>query len=230
MCFAVAAVLKTMEVMETAQAGLPKGLNEAETIENIKRFPNRYHIAPRQWHWMIYQERGKTIIAQARWFIQMGPIENINLTSEKLLTEPKYKRDLEEHRCLIPVSGFFEENKKVKPPQYYYFYHPQGEWFWIPSIYRKQEGELRFTLLTKPPNQVVRQIHRRMPVTLAKHRFQDWLEFSSQDFLDVEDGFPLSTHPVADVIDDETIDDERCVLPVPPRDKPSTDTSQTSLF
>ncbi|MCC7402012.1 MAG: SOS response-associated peptidase family protein [Chitinophagaceae bacterium] len=115
-----------------------------------------------------------------------------NARSEKMVADKKsYWHRIRNNRCLIPVTGFYEHREikgwRNKVP---YFIQLKGrEIFFIPGLYHysplpdPETGELTgtFTLLTRPANSLMRQIHNggananRMPLLLTREQEQKWI-------------------------------------------------------
>lgn len=119
----------------------------------------------------------------------------LNARSERILGDEKsYWYKIRNRRCLIPVSGIYEHRAirgwKKKVP---YFIRPKDQpMFFLPGLYSVAElpdletGELikryTYTLITRPANDVMRQIHNdgdnkgRMPLFLPFELSREWLE------------------------------------------------------
>ena len=76
-------------------------------------------------------------------------------------------------RCLIPASGFFEKNYRIRKKDY--------ATFWLGGIWRKWTSpdgdELESCcVLTTEPNQLVKPLHHRMPVVVPNRYEEQWIE------------------------------------------------------
>lgn len=105
----------------------------------------------------------------------------INAVGETVFEKPTYKRPILTQRCLVPATGFYEWLKvgSDKIPQYYTL--TDRELFSFAGLYisrRDVEGrELKtFTILTTTPNELVAQVHDRMPVILAPDEEAQWID------------------------------------------------------
>ncbi|HWJ25445.1 MAG TPA: SOS response-associated peptidase family protein, partial [Flavisolibacter sp.] len=124
--------------------------------------------------------------------IKKGRNSTANARSEKIIDDHKslwYK--MRAHRCLIPVTGIFEHREvrgwKKKVP--YLIQEKRRPLFCIPGLYNypfmpnPETGEIKgtFTLITRPANPLLKQIHNsgpnagRMPLFLNKELEQKWL-------------------------------------------------------
>ena len=119
-----------------------------------------------------------------------------NATTERLLQSPVYKRLVNKRRCLIPIDGFYEW-QGLRPPKTPYFVHlKSNEPFALAGLWdtwKKPEGDMleSFTIITTTPNELMRPIHRRMPVILRREDEEAWLDCLATPF----DKFNRSSNP-----------------------------------
>jgi putative SOS response-associated peptidase YedK len=122
-----------------------------------------------------------------------------NARSEKIIEDKRSVwHKLRKKRCLIPVNGIFEHREikgwKTKVP--YYVRLKNRPMFCLPGLYHYpnkptniETGEVvgTFTIITRPANEVMRQIHNsgdnasRMPLFLPKDLETEWLDPSLND-------------------------------------------------
>jgi putative SOS response-associated peptidase YedK len=118
----------------------------------------------------------------------------VNARSEKILEDKRsFWHRIRQKRCLIPVTGIYE-HREIKGWKNKIPYHIQLKdrpMFCIPGLYHyntkmpsdPETGEMRgmFTLITRPANPVMRQIHNsgdnafRMPLFLPKDMEMQWV-------------------------------------------------------
>ena len=118
----------------------------------------------------------------------------VNARSEKILEDKRsFWHRIRRKRCLIPVTGIYE-HREVKGWKNKIPYHvclKDRKLFCIPGLYHyntklpsdPETGEVRgmFTLITRPGNEVMRNIHNggdnafRMPLFLPKEMELEWL-------------------------------------------------------
>ncbi|QDZ01961.1 SOS response-associated peptidase [Nitratireductor mangrovi] len=105
-----------------------------------------------------------------------------NARSETVATSGMFKHAYRSRRCLIPISGFFEwkaiKGQKTKRP--YAIAMASGEPFCLAGIWseRKDADGLpfrTFAVITCGPNQMMAEIHDRMPVILHAKDHERWL-------------------------------------------------------
>jgi putative SOS response-associated peptidase YedK len=148
-----------------------------------------------------------------------------NATAERLRESSVYKRLLNTRRCLIPINGFYEWHG-VKPPKTpYYVYLKSGEPFALAGLWdtwKKPEGSIleSFTIITTEPNELMRPIHRRMPVILARESEPAWLDCSANPFDKVQSflkPFPsdlMAAHEISKRVNNPKYDAPDCIAPV----------------
>ncbi len=193
---------------------------------------SRYNIAPAQLTPMIrVNSKSKTIMKMGKWgFVPSGATTKPkylpgNARAETLKTSPMFRRAFQLHRCLIPASGFYEPKgpKTLKYRPWYWFrlmntnpFMFAGLWGrWYPS---EEQTVDTFTLITTPPNEIVGEIHDRMPLILHPKDYAKWL--SHDDATDLLKPYPaedMECWPVGDgakktVKQDKTINDDPSMI------------------
>ncbi len=151
-------------------------------------FKPRYNIAPTQLVPVITSESPKGF-SFFYWgitpdFGQNKPVSQklINAKAETIHEKISFKSSFQKRRCLIPADGFFEWKKlgkKTKIP--YRFTLRNEETFSFAGIWEEYEtvsGESQhtFLILTTKPNELVEEVHDRMPVILSREQEKKWLD------------------------------------------------------
>lgn len=99
----------------------------------------------------------------------------INAKSETAAEKRTFSRLLEEKRCVIPATGFYEWQKKDK----YLFQMKDTPMLYMAGLYSKfQDNENTkecFVIFTRAANRSIQDIHDRMPVILHKNELENWL-------------------------------------------------------
>lgn len=100
-----------------------------------------------------------------------------NARSDKLKGNKVFWPSIQQ-RCIVPMSGFYEWSEHNKQPYYIYsenqkLIYAAGLWNrWQPKLGQSIES---FTIITTKPNEVLADIHHRMPVVLDETNQQRWL-------------------------------------------------------
>jgi len=105
----------------------------------------------------------------------------INARAETVDKAPSYRQAFKKRRCLIPADGFYEWRKTAKPKLPFAIAMKDARPFTFAGLWENwkdpESGEwLRTcTIITGEPNELVAQIHPRMPVILPKQHHAAWL-------------------------------------------------------
>ena len=105
----------------------------------------------------------------------------INARAETLAEKPSFCEALKKRRCLIPADGFYEWQKvgKVKQPMRIVLKSraPFGlAGLWDRWISPEKKEVLTCTIITTAANELIREIHDRMPVLLQQDDEARWLD------------------------------------------------------
>lgn len=102
----------------------------------------------------------------------------INARSETAETKPLFRDGMQQRRCLIPASHYFEwqqlANKKIKNA----IKPVNSTAMYMAGLYRFQNGVPEFIILTREPGESIRHIHDRMPVILPHEALKDWMNLN----------------------------------------------------
>jgi putative SOS response-associated peptidase YedK len=145
----------------------------------------------------------------------------INARAETAAEKPAFKELLQRRRCLIPADGFYEWQKTGKTKQPYCFEMMQGEPFVFAGLWdswRTPDGATleTCTILTTTPNQLVADIHDRMPVILPPASYDLWLDpgfrdlAATREMLKPYDAGQMRRYPVSPRVNNVSNDDPRC--------------------
>ena len=103
-----------------------------------------------------------------------------NARGETIADKPSFRNAFKRYRCLVPASGFYEW-KTVAGRKHPYYIRPKGDELFglagITEIWKGPEGEVRsVALITTAPNELMREIHDRMPVIIPAGDYAWWLD------------------------------------------------------
>jgi putative SOS response-associated peptidase YedK len=149
----------------------------------------------------------------------------INARAESLTGKPLFRPLLESGRCLVPASGFYEWKLEGKRKVPFYFTVPESPLFAFAGLcdtWQKPDGGFlpTYTIITCEPNSLVADVHTRMPVILARENENRWLSGDTpapEDLKRILAPFPVSAMarmPVADLVNNPSVDDDRLVQPL----------------
>ncbi len=102
-----------------------------------------------------------------------------NTRSETAKEKELFVTSVDDRRCLIPASCYFEwkkmENHKKEK---YAFYSETRDPLYLAGLYIRTSDEHRmpcFTILTQDAGKELKHIHPRMPVVVPSNRAEEWL-------------------------------------------------------
>jgi putative SOS response-associated peptidase YedK len=84
-------------------------------------------------------------------------------------------------RCLVPASGFYEWKAVAGRKQPYYVLPRENPLFGLAGIVLLWKGERSISLITTGANDLMQEIHDRMPVILAPEDYAAWLDPANRD-------------------------------------------------
>src|SRR6185437_11609314 len=193
----------------------------------------RVNIAPSQPVVAVKQSKGKPrTITMMRWglipaWAKDPSIGNrtINARSETIDNTISFSDSVRSRRCLIPADGFYEWKKSGKVRQPYCFEVGEGELFAFAGLWdtwKNPQGETieSCTILTTTPNELLADIHDRMPVIIPPDKYDLWLDPDVEDFEAVKevlrpyDANSMRQYPVSPKLNDVNNENIELALPI----------------
>src|SRR5690606_9784813 len=193
-------------------------LAELFQLDEVPRVQPRYNIAPTQpvaavrmnpdtkrreftyFHWGLIPFWAKDTSMAGRM---------INARAETAAEKPSFRAAFKYRRCIIPASGFYEWQKLNGQKQPHYIYHADGRTLGFAGLWEHWQGadgsEIEScTILTTTPNDLMDQLHNRMPVILDPEDYGTWLQSDGQNLDELQhllrpapdevlDAYPIST-------------------------------------
>lgn len=196
MCFTVAILRKgVLTTVDKYYNSLPPDRKEKKDLPNFPTMPDFYMISGFEhpalpiikqntielYHWGLLPSTAHCKnAAEANEYRKL----TLNAKAETIFEKPSFRSNIISHRCLLPVSGFYEwrefENRKY--PYYIQPTHASG--FLLGSIYDCwtdiTTGEIRntFSIVTTAANPLMETIHnvkKRMPLIMSNEDGRTWL-------------------------------------------------------
>jgi len=146
----------------------------------------RYNIAPSQ-QLPIVLKNSPAHLELMRWGlvpfwakdVSIG-YKMINARAEGIAQKPAFRQPFRQQRCIVPASGFYEWQKLGSRKIPYYFRLKETELFGFAGLYDTYTDEngqkLRtYTIITTAANELVGEVHDRMPVILRPEDEESWL-------------------------------------------------------
>lgn len=195
-------------------------------------FPARYNIAPTQPVATVIQAHGQRRFHLVRWGLIPSWVKDpasftllINARAETAAEKPSFKTAMKHHRCLFPVSGFYEWRRTSEGKQPFYITPADGGLMAVAGLWETWSdpdgGDMDTgAMLTTQSNKMMSQIHHRMPVIIKPESFDAWLDTGTvpvrnvkQLMLPIEDDY-LKAVPVSDRVNKVANDDPDVQAPV----------------
>ncbi|BAU66413.1 hypothetical protein STA3757_38170 [Stanieria sp. NIES-3757] len=204
---------------------------KAFDLADVPPLEPQYNIAPTQQVATILRsdpERER----EFRW-LRWGLIPNwakdrsignklINARAETVAQKPSFKSAFCHSRCLIIASGFYEWQQQENRKQPYYIQKKDRSPFAFAGLYstwKSQEGETLYTctIITTEANELMKPIHKRMPVILEFTDYDLWLDPTVQQpellqsFLQPYNSDKLKAYPVTPLVNQPRNNTPECL-------------------
>jgi putative SOS response-associated peptidase YedK len=121
----------------------------------------------------------------------------INARAETVDQKPSFRNAFAKGRCLVYADAFYEWKKQGKERQPYRIEVEKGKPFLMAGLtefWKAPDGtEIHsFTIITTSPNELMEQVHDRMPVILDRESARLWLDqgLSAQDAKSLLTAYP----------------------------------------
>lgn len=153
-----------------------------------------FNVAPTQRMPVAYvNDDGERVIEAMSWgFIGWKPkagqksFAPINTRDDSLTKKPMWTKAFQQRRCLVPMMGFYEwkGSKGNKTP--FYIRDKDGKLLATAGLFSTinvegMEGIPTYSVITTRPNELMEDIHDRMPAFLHPSEFDDWLNPTHTD-------------------------------------------------
>jgi len=190
----------------------------------------RYNIAPMQPVPIVRQNSaGERVLTEMRWGLVPRWAKDpsigaklINARGEGIAEKPAFKMAFERRRCLLPADGFYEWKVVQRGKQPYLVASKSGLPLGLAGLYERwlaPDGEVldTCTVITTDANDLLRDVHDRMPVIIAPDQYARWLDRSTNAVTDLIAPYPseaLRIHPISTRVNAVKNDDPTLLEPV----------------
>ncbi|MCZ8522759.1 MULTISPECIES: SOS response-associated peptidase [Paenibacillus] len=164
-------------------------LEHYQLTEPLEDYRPRYNVAPGQWVWGVVRSGEGQQMRRFKWglvpFWAKTPkigYRTFNARAETVAAKAAFRTAFRRSRVLIAADSFFEwkalEDKKKQPMRMMLkskeIYSFAGLW----DSWKAPDGSVleSCTIITTTPNEVVGEVHDRMPVLLPQAQEQAWLD------------------------------------------------------
>jgi putative SOS response-associated peptidase YedK len=132
----------------------------------------------------------------------------INARMEGIEVKPAFRKAFARRRCLIPADGFYEWKKTPRGKQPYYYQLSDGGPFAFGGLWERWEDHKAgqeidsCTIITTPANELLAEVHDRMPLILDPRDYTTWLNAATakEQALSLLRPYPaasMTAHPVS---------------------------------
>jgi putative SOS response-associated peptidase YedK len=201
----------------------------------VHNYPPRWNAAPSQELLVIRRNHktGEVSLDPLRWGLipywcndPNGGRKPINAKFETVRDLPTFRDAYRKRRCIVPVDGFFEwkaiKGQKAKQP--YAIAMKDGTPFGIAGIWENWKepasGEWirTFAIITTNSNDLVADIHDRMPVILAPADYARWIgeESDPRDLMRPYPAHLMRMWPISTRVNKPENDDPSIIEPIEP--------------
>lgn len=192
-------------------------------------FP-RYNVAPSQDVMIVRSGGAAREVALVRWGLvpswtadpkqSMAPI---NARCETADAKPTFRDAIRKRRCIVPAEGFYEWKRDGVRKQAYFIRRIDREPIYMAGVWeswRSPDDGREFestAILTTSANELLRDLHDRMPVILHPSGVDLWLDESVTNptsLMPLYTPFPadeLVVEPVSDRVNSVKHDDPKCM-------------------
>lgn len=198
----------------------------------MPRYSPKYNVAPGQQVMAIVHDGQRNKLGELRWGLipewakdeKMG-YQMLNARSETLADKPAFRKPFERKRCLIPADSFYDWKGTGKHKQPMRIMLRSKELFSMAGLYdtwTSPEG-VRIstcTVITTESNEMMKDIHERMPVILPRDKEAVWLDRSMKNVGQLRpllQPYPselMMAYPVSSRVGNVRNDDELCIEPI----------------
>ena len=194
----------------------------------------RYNIAPTQ-PVIVIKRSGASAARNAslmRWGLipswatdSKGAARTINARAETAACKPSFREPLSKQRCLIPADAFYEWRRAARQKQPFCFEVGLGDVFAFAGLWDQwvsPGGEVlkTCTIMTTTPNDLLVDVHDRMPAILRGEDYDRWLDPNMRDveravgLLKPYEASGMRRHTVSTRVNLVTNDGPECSAPV----------------
>ncbi|MBO9597220.1 MAG: SOS response-associated peptidase [Cohnella sp.] len=189
----------------------------------------RYNVAPMQQVLAVVNDGEKNRLGELRWGLvpswasddKIGS-KMINARAETLLEKPSFRGLVQRKRALVPADGFYEWKQAGGDKQPMRITMKDGGIFSMAALYDTwvaPDGRKisTCTIITTTPNELMADIHDRMPVIVRPEDEAYWLDRGNADtagltsLLRPYDAAAMRAYPVSKVVGNVKNDTPECI-------------------
>ena len=219
---------RVVQVKELASYATELGVKLSGQLPNA---PPHYNGAPSQDLLVLrrHPQTGEDRLGLLRWGLiphwakdRKIAWKMINARAETIETAAAFRDAYRARRCLVPVDGFYEWKRIGKVKQPFLIATKGGEPFTLAGLWENwkdpDSGEWMrtFTIVTTDANELVANLHDRMPVIIAAADRERWLD-PKQEVDELLRPYPaalMTMWPVSTKVNSPKNDDRELIEPI----------------
>jgi putative SOS response-associated peptidase YedK len=191
-------------------------------------FTPRFNIAPTQQVAAIQLHDGKRELSFLHWGLIPSWADDpsignrmINARADGVADKPSFRSAFKKGRCLVVADGFYEWKKSGTKKQPYFIRLKDERPFTFAGLsehWHRDDQTIDFcTIITTDPNDLMADIHDRMPVILPSEDYDLWLDPEFQDkakLLSMLKPYPadeMTAYPVSTLVNSPKNEKKECV-------------------
>ena len=197
----------------TDPAKIKRLLPDADIDQIRIEFVPSYNIAPSQNIPVILND-GSNRVRLIRWGLVPSWAKDlsigykmINARAETINEKPAFKRLIKGRRCLIFTEGFYEWKKLGNSKQPYFIRMKDQQAFAFAGLWDiwEKDGDalISGTIITIDANELIADIHDRMPVIISPDSYGLWLGNDGKDIFKMLKPYPaeeMEAYPVSRLV------------------------------
>jgi putative SOS response-associated peptidase YedK len=162
---------------------------------HIDEYPSdlypKYNVAPTQEVAAVLAEDEKRKLQMVRWGLIPSWADDpsignkmINARAETVCEKPSFRIPFKHRRCLSLTDGFYEWQHTPEGKQPYYIHMKDGSPFAFAGLWEtwRDGEEIRScNIITTEANELVGEVHNRMPVILPAEGYEMWLDLDFEE-------------------------------------------------
>lgn len=163
--------LRRRTLREVAEA-----LDAEFSADDEPLYEPRFNTAPTDLGWVVTYERSRRVVRRARWRYETAAKRLLINIRGETISMGRFGEAFAKLRCAVITDGFYEWPAEGGEPVW--LHAPNDGLVLLGGLLQlsKVEGVVpRFSILTTRPNQVVAQVHDRMPVVVSEDMLDTWL-------------------------------------------------------
>jgi putative SOS response-associated peptidase YedK len=177
-----------------------------------------WNVAPTMDVYAVAEHDGERVLTSFRWGLvpfwakdlKIGA-RAINARIETAPDKPMFRDSFATKRCLIPLDGFYEWERKNKGKLPHYIMAADGSPLPAAGLWaswrdpESNERVLTCTIITGEPNTLVEPIHDRMPAIVEPNHWDAWLDPANgtdavRELVGVYPAERMIEHPVSTLV------------------------------